>query len=100
MFENLGNKLKILRVQNHLSRKQVGELVGVSTSMVGLYESGDRLPSLHILVKLATQYKVSVDYLLDTDTNTKETLSLEGLTPSQVKALKMTIECFRSPNNG
>lgn len=99
MFENLGDKLKILRIQHHFSRKQVSELIGISTSMVGLYESGERLPSLHILVKLATQYKVSVDYLLDTDTSAKETLSLEGLTPNQVKALKMTVDCFRSSNN-
>lgn len=100
MFENLGDKLKTLRIQHHLSRKQVGELVGVSTSMVGLYESGVRLPSLHVLVKLATQYKVSVDYLLGIGAGTKESLSLEGLTQNQIKALKMTAECFRSSNNG
>ena len=36
MFENLGNKLKILRVKNSFSRKQIAELTGVSVSMVGL----------------------------------------------------------------
>ena len=70
MFENLPDKLKTLRVNSNLSRKQIAELIGVSVSMVGLYESGERLPSLHIIVKLATQYKVSVDYLLDCNTFT------------------------------
>lgn len=98
MFENLGNKLKILRINNQLSRKQVAELVGVSVSTIGLYESGERLPSLPILIKLATQYKTSIDYLLDIDTNNKDVLSLEGLTEKQIKALKLTAECFRNSN--
>lgn len=98
MFENLGNNLKSLRTKNQLTRKQVADLVGVSVSTIGLYESGERLPSLPVLVKLATQYKTSVDYLLNTDINNKNSLSLEGLTEKQVKALKMTAECFRNSN--
>lgn len=99
MFENLGNKLKTLRVSNQLSRKQVAELFKISVSMVGLYENGERLPSLPILVKLAAQYKVSIDYLLDVDTQPKNTLSLEGLTDQQIKALKLTADCFRNSRN-
>ena len=41
MFDNLGDKLKILRINSKLSRKQIAELIGVSVSMVGLYESGE-----------------------------------------------------------
>lgn len=95
MLENLGIKLKTLRVSNKLSRKQIAELVGISTSMIGLYETGQRLPSIPILIKLATHYKVSLDYLLDTEIQ-KNVLSLEGLTDKQIKALKITAECFRN----
>ena len=98
MLENLGYKLKTLRVRNQLSRKQVAELVGVSVSTIGLYESNERLPSLPVLVKLACQYKTSVDYLLNIDTSDKYSLSLDGLTDKQIKALKMTAECFRYSN--
>lgn len=98
MFEDLGNKLRNLRVNSDLSRKQVAELVGVTASMIGLYETGDRLPSLSIIVKLATQYKVSVDYLLDCNTRSTDTLSLDGLTDNQIKAVKMTVDCFRNLN--
>ena len=98
MLENLGSKLKTLRVRNQLSRKQVAELVGVSVSTIGLYESNERLPSLPVLVKLACQYKTSVDYLLNIDTSDKNSLSLDGLTDKQIKALKMTAECFRNSN--
>lgn len=98
MFENLGDKLKTLRVNNQLTRKQVAELVGVSVSTIGLYESNERLPSIPVLVKLASQYKTSVDYLLNIDTSNKNALSLDGLTDKQIKALKMTAECFRNSN--
>ena len=78
MLENFGIKLKTLRVINKLSRKQIAELVGISTSMIGLYETGQRLPSIPILIKLATHYKVSLDYLLDTDIQ-KNALFIRGL---------------------
>lgn len=99
MFENLGNKLKTLRVKGNFSRQQIAELTGVSVSMIGLYESGGRLPSLHMIVKLAAQYKVSVDYLLDCNTGPTDSLSLDGLTDKQIKALKLTADCFRSQNS-
>ena len=92
MLENLGAKLKSARNNAGLSRQQ--DLVGVSSSIIGLYETGERLPSVTNLVKLATQYKVSVDYLLDIATS-KDIISLDGLSPDQVQALKLTTECFR-----
>ena len=96
MFENLGDKLQSLRLKNNLTRKQIAELVGVSVSTIGLYETSERQPSLSVLVKLATHYKVSTDYLLDHDTNTKDTITLEGLTDKQIKSIKMTVDCFRN----
>ena len=98
MFENLGTKLKSLRINNNLTRKQVAELIGVTQSMIGLYETGERLPSLPIIVKLATQYKASVDYLLDCNINSTNTLSLDGLNDNQIKALMLTADCFRNLN--
>ncbi len=98
MFNDLGNKLKTLRVNNQLSRKQVADLVGVSVSTIGLYESDERLPSLPVLVKLATQYKTSVDYLLGVENTDRSMLSLEGLNDKQIKALKLTSDCFRNQN--
>ena len=42
--------------------------------------------------------KVMSDYLLNIDTSDKNSLSLNGLTDKQIKALKMTAECFRNSN--
>ena len=96
MLENLGDKLKTLRVNQNLSRKQVAERVGVSLSMIGLYETGERQPSLTAIVKLASLYKVSVDYLLGCEIQSKDSLSLAGLDETQIKALKLTADCFRN----
>ena len=98
MIENLGSKLKIARVNRNLSRKQVAELIGVTSSMIGLYETGERLPSLPAIAKLATLYKVSTDYLLDINIESTDTLSLNGLADNQIKALKLTADCFRNLN--
>lgn len=98
MFENLGFKLKSLRLNQNLSRRQVAELVGVSESMIGLCETGERIPSLPLLLKLSAQYKVSLDYLLDNNTKNINSLSLEGLTDQQIRALKLTADCFRNQN--
>ncbi len=99
MIENLGSKLKTARVNSGLSRQQIAGRIGVTASMIGLYETGERLPSLPVIIKLATRYRVSVDYLLGCDTaKSTDTLSLDGLTDNQVKALKLTVECFRNLN--
>ena len=98
MFKNLPTKLKSARLNNNLTRKQIGKLVGVSDKMIGHYETGERMPSLTILVKLARNYKVSVDYLLDNQTIPSDSISLEGLTDKQIEILKCTADCFRNSN--
>ena len=98
MIEDLGNKLKNARLNRKLSRKQIAERIGVTASMIGLYETSERLPSIPVLIKLATQYKVSIDYLLGYNTKSTDTLSLDGLTDNQIKALKLTVDCFRNLN--
>lgn len=95
MFENLATKLKQSRVNRGLSRRQVSELLGISVSVLGLYETGERVPSLAVLVKLATAYKVSVDYLLDVRPALEGYLSVDGLNDRQIQAIRYTIDCFR-----
>lgn len=98
MIENFGNKLKSARIQNNLSRSQVSKLLGISVSTIGFYENNERQPSLSILIKLAALYKVSTDYLLGVENSSHKSLSLDGLTPKQINAIKSTVECFRNLN--
>lgn len=96
MFENLGNKLRFQREKNGMNRQQVADLVGISKSMIGLYETSDRLPSLPVLVKLAAQYKVSVDYLLDTEPTNNDTINLSGLSFEQKQSIKTIVNDLKN----
>jgi len=95
MIQGLAKRLQIARINKELSRKQTAELVGVSESLIGLYESGSRQPSLSVLMKLASLYRVSTDYLLGCDTTDKKVLSLEGVTDRQIQAVTLTVQCFK-----
>lgn len=46
-----------------MSRKTLGELVGLSKNMIGRYEQGEQEPKLSTLKKLARFFGVTVDYL-------------------------------------
>lgn len=94
MIPDLYKKLHISRINSELTRSQVSQRIGVSESIIGLYESGNRQPSLENLVKLAKLYNVSIDYLLGNEINNNESLSLSGLTENQKKTLLQTYKCF------
>ena len=45
MIIELGEKLKALRIENHLRQDQVARLVNVEKSSISMYETGVRQPS-------------------------------------------------------
>ncbi len=96
MINGLNKRLQMSRINCNLSREQVAELLNVSESLIGLYENASRQPSLDALMKLASIYKVSTDYLLGFEATGQDHLSLSGLTDSQKQALKLTAKCFRN----
>ena len=62
-----GQRLKELRKNAGLSQKQLGQLIGVTKSVISFYELQDRSPSPLVLVKLSGVFHVSTDYLLGLD---------------------------------
>lgn len=62
MIEGLDKRLQNSRINAGLSRAQIARLLDVSDSLIGLYETGVRQPSLSTLIKLSSIYKVSTDY--------------------------------------
>ena len=95
MIKGLDKRLQTCRVNCNYSRHQIAQLIGVSESTIGLYETGARQPSLTNLVKLASLYKVTTDYLLGCESDVKDYISISGLTPQQIHAISSTIKCFR-----
>lgn len=71
MSTNLSTQLKMLRVSNNLSQKQLGEIIGLSMQAINDIEHGRRSTTADKLIKVADCFDVSVDYLLGRTDNPK-----------------------------
>lgn len=47
-----------------MNRKALGECCGLSKNMIGMYERGEKEPSLSVLIEISDFFEVSTDYLL------------------------------------
>lgn len=65
-----GDKLKQLRMEKGKTQKELGDILGVSDRIIGYYESNDRFPKDEMILKrIADYFNVSIDYLLNRDTD-------------------------------
>lgn len=60
----LGARIAALRREAGLSQTELARHLGISASAIGMYEQGRREPAAQMLVRLADQFGVTVDYLL------------------------------------
>ena len=91
----LGDKLRDSRNERNLSQAQLAKRVGVTSSTVALYETGDRLPSLPRLIALSRSLGVTTDYLLGVSRQKDCFLDIAGLTQQQIESLEAIIENYR-----
>ena len=64
----LGNNIKELRKQKHLTQKDLAKLMHVSQQTIGAWETERAIPGSDTLALLANLFNVSTDYLLVRDT--------------------------------
>ena len=96
MIKDLGQRLQEQRILKNLSQKQVATSIGVSASVISNYESGERVPSLEVLVSLARLYHCSADYLLGLDkTENAKPLDASMLNYKQYKLLESFLLSFQ-----
>jgi repressor LexA len=88
-----GANLKKLREDAGLSQEQLGEVIGVSKSTIGMYEQGKRMPNTNTILKdIAAYFGVSIDYLVGfsgNENNTVEDFSRFGLRPVSRRKIPM-----------
>lgn len=60
----IANRIKEIRIENGLSQERFGEILSVSQDTVSLWEKGKSVPTAEYLIAMATQFDVSVDYIL------------------------------------
>lgn len=60
----LPSRLKALRLSHQMTQKELSQRLNVTPKVVSFYELGQRRPPQETLVKIASIFNVSVDYLL------------------------------------
>lgn len=96
MIPTFASRLKQLRLNKNLRQEQVANLIEVNKSAISTYENNTRQPSFEILVRLATLYRVSTDYLLGrTDSRS---LDLSGLTDEEAAAVSEIVAIMTQKN--
>lgn len=60
----LRTRIAELRREKGLSQVALAKELGVDCSTIAKYETGDRLPDIVMLCKIADYFEVSTDYLL------------------------------------
>lgn len=109
------NRIKKLREELVLTQQDLADKLNCSKSVIGLYESETRKPSLEVLVKLSEIFDSSIDYILGKsdirkpEQHIKDEFSFayhketEGLSEDEIidaiKAYKEIIKKYKN-NNG
>ena len=104
------NRLRDLRLEKNKLQNEIAKILNISTSGYSLYEIEKRDIPTEYLVKLATYYNTTTDYILGkSDIRTpidlnnikfanNGGLSTEGLTERDIEELKAQIEFKRKYN--
>ena len=90
---DFGETLKKLRLESGYTQQQLADKLCVTKSVVSYYELQERYPSPEILVKLASIFHVSTDYLLGL--KAEETISLSGLDPEDVVLVRKLVDSLK-----
>lgn len=96
MIPTFASRLRQLRLDKNLRQEQVAKLIGVNKSAISSYENNTRQPSFDILVRLATLYRVSTDYLLGI-TNIRS-LDLSGLSDEEAALISEMVAMMTKKN--
>jgi transcriptional regulator with XRE-family HTH domain len=91
---NFGEKLKMLRTGQNLTQQQLATRLGVQKSVVSYYESGERFPSYDVLIKLASVFHTTTDYLLDVER--KRIIDVSDLSDSDIAAVTAIVEALKN----
>ena len=56
-----------IREENDLSMEEMGKRIGVSRTSISRFESGERTPELRVLINIASEFGVSLEWLTGGD---------------------------------
>ena len=63
-MNKFSERVKELRLERGLSRKELAEQLFVSVRLISFWENGQRECNFDMLIKISSLFSVSIDYLL------------------------------------
>ena len=87
-------RLREARETANLTQAQVAKRISINRTAISSYETGSRRPSYEVLVRLATLYRTSADYLLGI--SAERPLDTSGLTAEEWLLVKDFVQIIRS----
>jgi len=89
----IAQKIRKLRRDKNLTLTQLGEKIGIKGQGVSNYESGNSIPPIEKVEKLALALDTTVEYLLSNEEE-NETKNVKS-TPSVIEEMKSTIDYLK-----
>ena len=86
----LNENLKNLRLARGINQVELASALNVSKQCISNWENDNIQPSVEMLVKIASYFDVSTDYLLGL--HTEKIVSVDGLTDTQIAHIRMLIQ--------
>jgi DNA-binding XRE family transcriptional regulator len=68
-MELIGEKIKQLRIENHMTQTQLGELIGVKRAQISKLERGNHSASVSTIIKVFRAMKANVKLKIETVDN-------------------------------
>ncbi len=90
----LSDKIKTLRIARGINQIELAKSLGVTKQCVSNWENDNIQPSVEMLIKIASFFMVTTDYLLGLETERK--ILLSGLTEKQIAHLSLIIDDLQS----
>lgn len=94
----ISRRIKELRLENHMTQKELSDYLNLTPKMISFYELGQRVPPSDIILKLAEKFHVTTDYLLGAQPPQKD--SLPPLTPKDERQIARDLENIVDSLNG
>lgn len=96
-MNNLNRILKHIRVFNKLTQQQLEEKTGIDRAYVSEIESGKKVPSIEVLQKYSTTFKIPLSTILLFAENYEEKMGFKntikkGLTGTALKFLDWVVK--------
>ena len=63
----LGKTIEFLRLENNLTQRELGNILGVTNQTISKWEIGETIPDTESITKISKLFKISVEELINSD---------------------------------